>query len=301
MKNTVSSILIFVTIGSLLASFLMYKRYTSQRVLFVVDGQEIKKKDLDDRLDYLYSKPLLNKMIWTILIQKEAKDKGCFPTEKDIAEAIDEMDRLTPTMTASARQTDPSLTLFKDMVRTNLALRNLRIQGLHTVPGEVEKFYAAHTARFTLPPQAQTTCVLASDAVARDAAKSMLAQDVSNDVISGTKGLKVVGLNAEAFGQIPPDVTSQILKLHEGVVGSYPLGRGYLVIRIDKVAPQGAPPLKAIWPKVKMALLESKAPSTDKVVADIRQHANIVTESPKYAAAAPAIGGPSPFASGSSH
>jgi hypothetical protein len=297
MKNSLVALMAAITVISLVSSFLVFKRYTSQRVLVVVNGQEIRKKDLDDRIDFLYTKPLLNKMIWTSLIQQEARSKHCFPTDKDVDDAVAEMDRLTPTVTASARQADRSMTLFRDMVRTNLALRNLRILGLHTKPGEVEAYYATHKAQFTQPPQAQTTCVLASDSVARDSAKAMLTEGVSTDVIAGTQGLKVVGLNAESFGQLPPAVTKQILQLQQGAIGSYPLDKGYLVIRVDKVSPQGAPPLKTIWPRVKMALLESKAPSADKVADEIRQHANIVVESDKYSSAVPKPGGPSPFSS----
>jgi len=289
MKNGLLALMTLIAAASIVGNVVLYERYSSHRTLFVVNGDAISRKDLDDRVDFLYSKELLRKMIWTKLVEQEATKKHCLPTDKDVKDAIAKIDRENPTATNAAREIDPTLTLFKRALRAELAIRNLEVQDVHLTPAQVDEFYAKHKALFALPPQSQTLAVVAQDSVACDVAKSLLAQGVTTDVIAETNGLKVVGRTIRLVGQLPGPVSQQVLSLRPGEIGVYKLGKKFLVVKILSVAAAGVQPLDKIRAQVEMAARLAHARTQADVLADIRRRANIVVDSEKYAAAVPPI------------
>jgi len=296
MKQFLLPIVLLVALVSLAGNVYLLKKSSPQRPLILVNGEPVRQQDLDDRVDFLYSKELLSKMIWTKLVLQEAARRNCVPTEGDVTTAIAGMDRANPSVTYSARKSDPNLVLFRDAIRTNLALRNLQVADITVTPSDVDAFYQSHLSMFTLPTQTQATAVIAKDEVARSAAKSMLAQGVAPDVIAATPGLKVVGVNVGLAGELPPEISARLLMLKPGQIGEYNLGKEMLDVRVVSVSPQSVIPLDRCRHDVELAAKLAKAPSASSVLLDLRRRASIVPVAEKYADAIPPVtqGIPSP-------
>ncbi|HEY3329968.1 MAG TPA: peptidyl-prolyl cis-trans isomerase [Capsulimonadaceae bacterium] len=289
MKQLFLISLIVVATLSLAGNAYLWKAANKHKPLIVVNGEPITQFDLEDRVDYLYAKELLSKMVWTKLVLQEAERRKCLPTDADVTDAVHDMDRANPSVTYTARKSDPALKLFRDAVRTNLALRNLQVHDIKLAPNEAESYYRSHLGMFMLPTQTQSTAVVAKDPVARNAGRSMLAEGVAPDVIAATPGLKVVGVNVGLAGQLPPAISSKLLVLKPGQMGEYSLGTDTLIVKVVSVSPQSTPPFAAVRKKAEMAARLAKAPSQASVLNDLRRRADIAPVVERYADAIPPI------------
>lgn len=277
-----------IAIISVTGNILMYKRWSSQRVLIRVNGQNITRKDLDDRVDVLYARGLLNQMIWSALVRQEATKRRCMPTSHDVDQALNDLDRSDSQILTDARKTDPALVMFRDTLLSSLALRNLQIADVALAPGEAQRFYENHKSLFSIPEKANKTAVLATDQEAADAARNMLAQNVAPDILNSSPGVRLVDFDSELMNQLPADAINKIKSLSAGQIGEYPLDGQYLVVKVNSVLPAYTPPYSQIADKVEIAARLDRAPTQGAILANLRRRATIVAESDKYADAVPA-------------
>lgn len=287
MRNAYAAIVTIVAVVSLIGNFLLYNRYSSQRPLITVNDQVIRRKDLDDRLDYMYSNGILRQMIYSDLVMQAAQKEGVVPTEADVDKAFDQIKRTSPAIISNAEKLDPTLVYFRQALKTNLALNNLRAKDVQVSDQEVEAFYQEHRPQFALPQQTEAILVVASDQVGAQTAQRLLGNNVAPAVIAETRGLRVIGVNAPVSGTMPTAVSQQLLAAKPGQICTIPVGGAYLVGKITKVTPQQIPTLDQIRPQVEMAVRLTKAPPPAKYLEQLRENAKIVANTGKYAAAIP--------------
>lgn len=287
MNRSLSWIFATVAVISIVGNILLYSKYSSKRVLIRVNNGTIVRKDLDDRLDFLYARPILTQLIWRSLVLQEATARHCLPTHKDVTDALADIERHDPVSLVIARQTDRELDLYKDNLLVNLAVRNLRIADVVLSDAEAREYYAAHAIDFALPKRLLTTTVYARDAIACDAAKSMLTDGVAAANLSRVVGVRLVDLDNGLGEQLPVNLREKMKKLNRGDVAAYPYDGHFIVVRVDSVIPSKIPPYETIQDKVAIAAKLAMAPSTNEVLMGLRRHATITCEAPKYAAAVP--------------
>jgi hypothetical protein len=242
----------------------------------------ITRKNLDDRVDYLYARQILEKLIWNRLIMQEAQRKNCVPTDGQVQQMVAQIERTSPAIVDRARLVDPQLLMFKEDLATTMALRNIRIAGISVSDDEARTFYAAHKLQFALPVQSQTTTVIARDRLAADTARSLLTNGTEPALIAGRDGLSVVGIDANLTGTVPQSINEQVLRLKDGQIGEYQIGTQYMVVRIDKRSPAVIPSYESIQDQVAIAAKLAKAPPQDATLKELMKQANIHADSAKY-------------------
>lgn len=287
MRKAYATIVTIVAVVSLIGNYLLYMRYSSARPLITVNNQVIRRKDLDDRLDYLYSNNILRQMIYTDLIMQAAQKQNVVPTDADVDKALDELKRTSPGVIANNEKLDPKLFYFRQELKANLALNNLRTAGIQVSDQDVENFYQEHRKQFALPQQSEAILVVAPDSVGAQTAQRMLGNGVTPEVIAETRGLRVIGVNAPISGQMPLAISQQLLALKPGQIRTIPIKGGYLIGKVTSVSPQQIPSLDAIRPQVELALKLAKAPPQSKIMSDLVENAKIVADTGKYAPAIP--------------
>jgi hypothetical protein len=290
MKRLFLGLLCVVTLCSLLGNYLLFERYSSSRSVALVNDQVIRRKDLDDRLDCLYTTNVLRQMILTSVIVQAAQKANCMPTTADVAAAEQQMERTEPTILTQARTQDPTLTIFSEQIKSQLALRNLRIQSVSVSDSQARAFYAAHQSQFHLPAQSQTTLALAMDSLAAQSTVAMLQNGESAEMVAKQPGVRVVGINAAPISSLPDGISHTVLQMKSGQVRSFPVGGHFVVVRIEKAAPATTPSYQTIRPQVEIDARLAKAPPVDALLARLVADAQIKIESDKYAAAAPQVG-----------
>jgi hypothetical protein len=287
MKKYVPVILFLLLIGSVSANVLEFLRYSSTRPLITVNGIPITRKMFQDRVDYLYSKPILTQMIWQQIVEQAATANNCTASDADVQNAIDELQRSTPSVVETARKSDPNLMVFKSTLRSNLELRNLRMLGIQVSPQQVQDFYNTHLQLFKLPQQTQTTLVITTDAEDANSAQRLLQNGVAPSIIAQQPNLGVVGVNVKLNQQLPAYVGQEVLAMKSGDVKIIPVGTSFAVVKASSVANSGVPPLSQIADQVKIAATLALAPSEADELKKLRNEANITVQIDKYTDAVP--------------
>jgi hypothetical protein len=289
MKKILFPIAVIVAIISVFGNVMLFLRYSSTRPLISVNGVAITRKQFQDRVDFLYARPLLSQMIWQQIVMQAATKSNCVPTNLDVDQAMAELERTTPNVIENARKQDPSLGLFKEDLKSNLALRNLRMSGISVSPDEVQAFYNLHKSLFKLPEQTQTTLVIASNQVDAETAQRLLQDGVAPGIIAQQQGLGVVGLNVRLNQQLPEYVGQEVLAMKNGDVKVIPIGSSFAIVKAKSVAGSGIPPLSQIADQVRIAATLSKAPSEAAMLKTLRSAAQITAEVGKYEDAIPEL------------
>jgi hypothetical protein len=287
MKKTVLPLVVVIAIISIIGNVFAYYRYSSSRPVVTVDGQAITRKQLQDRLDFLYTRQVLTAMIWQKIVVDAAQKANCVPTDSDIQNAMDQLNRANPAIIEAAKRKDGTLSLFKQDLKANLAIRNLRMAGITASSADVQAFYKAHGVMFKLPEQTQTTLVLANNAEDAGTAQRLLQNGVSTAIISQQQGLGVVGLNVRLVRPLPNSIGRAVLAMKPGDVKIIPAGKQFAIVKAKSVSSEGVPPLNSIYDQVKTAYILSKAPSETDELKQLLGNAPLVANEAKYASAIP--------------
>ena len=288
MNKVVFGLISFVCVVSLIGNYLLYQRYSSSHPLIGVNNQVIRRKDLDDQLDYLYSRSVLRRMIIEQVVAQAAAQQHVTPSDADVATEITWLKRVNPQAIDQAQVLDPKLVVFKEQVRTQLAVRNLRTQGVMVSNSEVADYYHQHQQDFRLPPQVKGDVALAEDSIAAQAAAQLFRNNDSPDVVAEQNGVKVLGVNTAPMKTLPPGIEQAMMKMKAGEVRSFPAGSlQYLVVHVTQASPTNIPPLASIWPQVEIAAKLAKGPTTQDEMERLMSAAHIDVQTSKYADAVP--------------
>ena len=290
MKNFVIGTLVVTTVLSLAGNVLMYQRYSSNRPLVKVGGETISKKDYQDAVDYQTQGAILKKMVFTKLVTQAATHDHVLPTEADVAARVADLQRRDPQSLAGAASDPAKMADLRAGLKTDLALDNLRAEGVTVTDTEVAEFYAQHKAEFALPTQVQTTLIVTENAVDADTAAGLLRQKMPLDVIARQPRMHVAGLNGfhPDFSTLPPDVnrslSRQIYAIGAGGIKVIPLGKQFLTVAVNKSLVAGVPPLAQIKDQVTRLARLQKALSPAAELAKLYHSAAVGFEVDKYAA-----------------
>ncbi len=288
MNNAVGGLIGFVCVVSLAGNFLLYQRYSTAHPLIDVNNQVIRRKDLDDRLDYLYAKSALRNMIAEDVVDQAATQAKVMPTEADVDQEIARVARANPQVITQAKTLDPSLQIFRESVKTRLALRNLQIQGITVSNSEIADYYAQHRNEFRLPPQVKADLATAQDSIAAQAAAQLMKQNDPPSVIAEQPGVKVLGVTAPPVQKLPPSIEQGMLGMKSNSVKLFPIGsQAYLVVHVTKASPAQLPPLADVQPQVEIAARLAKAPTQQQEMAKLMAASHIDAQTSRYADAIP--------------
>ena len=275
MKPIVAGSLVAITALSLTTNALMYLRYSSSRPLVTVGSQVISKKDYLDAVDYQTQGAVLKKLVLQDLVTQAAAKAGVLPTAADVDARIADIQRRAPQLLAAANGDPAKMADFKDDLKTDIALENLRLQGVHVTDAEVADFYNRHRDPdpsknpLALPNQVQTALVVAQNSVDAVQAAALLKQNIGLDVIARQPRLHVVGVNGFTVNlqALPPAINQKIsaavFRMHPGDVQTVAVGKDYVVLRATRSSGAGIPSLAQIRPQVtRLAKLDKAIPAS---------------------------------------
>ena len=272
MKPIVTGSLVVLTAVSLTANALLYLRYSTSRPLVTVGNQVISKKQYQDALDYQTQGSVLKNLVLQDLINQAAAKAGVSPTDAEVAARIADIQRRAPQMLPGGGGDSAKMADFKDNLKTEMALENLRIQGVPLTDAEAADYYDRHKKDFALPTQVQTTMVVAGSAVDAAQATALLRQNIGVDVIARQPRLHVAGMNGFTVNTqaLPPAINQKlsaaVFRMKPGDVQTVPVGNEFIVLRANKSSAQGIPPLAQIRPEVvRLAKLEKAVPAATEV------------------------------------
>ncbi len=289
MKPIVTGSLAAVAVLSLTANALMYLRYSTSRPLVTVGSQVITKKNYQDAVNAQTQGGVLRKMVLADLVTQAAAAAHVLPSDADVDARIAEIRRADPQALSGADADPARMADFRQDVRENLALDNLRMQGVTVSAGEVAEFYAQHKAAFSLQRQVQTVVVATQNDVDAAAAAGLLQQSVPVDVIARQPRLHVVGMDGFTVNMsaLPPATAARfstlVLHMNAGQVRTFPADAAtILVVKAARVSPTGTPPLSQIAPMVTKIVRLQKAPSEAAELAKLYRQAPPVFSVAKY-------------------
>jgi hypothetical protein len=289
MKKFLVSMLCVVTVGSLAANFLIYKRLTRHRPLMRIGNDAILVKDYQEAIDTEYGKPVLTRLAYALVIQQAAKKAGVMPTDAELDAELKKIERRNPRMLEAAKRDPYRNKQLRETVITQMALDNLRIKDIKVSDTEAAAYYAAHKKSFALPIQASTTVAVAMNPVDARTAESLLAQkDMTLDVIARQPRLGVIGMNGfnPDWRSLPPDsrerIGNAVLALKPGQVTIVPVDGVYFVARSDRKAEATIPPFAKIQKEVVRAARLTKAPTSGQMLAQLYHDAKVTFEVEKY-------------------
>ena len=290
MKPFVAGTLVAVSAVSLTANALLYMRWSPNRPLVKVGSAVITKSDYQGAVDYQTQGAVLKKMVFADLVTQAAARAGVTPTDADVDADIADAQRRNPQALSEANMDPAKMYQLRQDVATDLALENLRIQGVPAGDAEVAAFYAQHKAAFQLPAQVMTTTVATQSAVDAATAASLLRQGISRDVIARQQRLHVVGMDGFTinFQGLPPAVSQKITAIVFGMkpgdTQTVEVGpQYYLTFRANKRLANEVPPLAQIKDQVTRMVRLTKAPTPKAELAKLYQSAQPQFNVSKYA------------------
>jgi hypothetical protein len=275
---------------SVAANALMYTRYSSSRpMLRMENGSVVTRKDFRDALDYQYGKPVLQKLVYTKLVNDAAKKAGLMPTDADVEKRIEQVSRTQTAMVEAARRDPSRMAQLKDDVKTDLALENLRIKDIDVTPAEVRSVYDRFGRYFATPGRVDATSVVSGNRVDASSAEEMLRQDIAPDVIARQPRLRVVGVGGyvpDLSGLKPEEVRrlqQAMYAAKAGEIRTVAVGGGFLTFRIKQQGRAGVLPFEKVKAEAtRLAKLE-KAPGAQEELARLYNRANVTFEMNQYA------------------
>ncbi len=243
---------------SVLANVVLYMRWSPGRALLTVGTHTVSKRDYEANLDAAAGKTVLSQMVVAELIRQAAARAGVTPTAADVDKRI----ALLRRQGALSGQSQPEI---QSAVEQNLALENLRMQGISVSDADVAAEYTKHPEKFRLPSQMSATLVVASSPDKAAQATHLLQTGVTPAAIAAVSGLQVDGINGFALpgGALSPALRQAILGLHDGQIRVF-ASRGSgasLVARANSHTPGILPPLPQVRDLVAREIRLQKAPT----------------------------------------
>ncbi len=177
-----------IAVCSVAANFVQYFRYSPSRPLVTVGHRVVSHGEYLADLDGAAGKQVLSRIVYGELILQGAAKAGLLPTPQDVDARIADLRR-------QSQQALPSDDVLYDQVRTQMALENLRLQGITATEAEVTAFYDQHKAQLAVPGRVNTTIVVTQSAADAARATKDLADGETEAQIAAEPGMHVGGVN----------------------------------------------------------------------------------------------------------
>jgi len=262
LRRLLSRMVYGVAVLSMLANVVLYVKWSPSRALLTIGKHTVSKREYEADLDLAAGKPVLTRMVVAEVIRQAAARAGVTPTAADIDARIALLRRggTLPNLPPAELNT---------AVGQDLALENLRMQGITVSDAEIADEYIKHAARYSLPAQMQATLVVAPNADKTAQAVHLLGTGVSPTGIAAIPGLRVDGINGFALpaGALTPTLRAAIMAQKDGEVQAYsghgtgPSQGASLVVKATSHVAGRLPPLPQVHDLVARELRLQKAPS----------------------------------------
>ncbi|MDQ2686678.1 MAG: peptidyl-prolyl cis-trans isomerase [Armatimonadota bacterium] len=241
------------------------------RPLVTAGGEPITKYAYQSALEQRDGKIILNKLVLAALVRQAAAREHVTPTDADV-------DARVAALKSSNSQAIPTdkvaLKAFREDLRTDMALENLRLKGVTASDAEVAAFFNRNKAAFTQPPQAQFTLVTSEHSADAQSAAALLQQGVSPEKIAARPRLHVVGVNGFNVN-MPPQLAqafkNTVFAMKPGQVKTMTVGSNYLTVKLKGLAPAVVPTLDQARAVATRQLKLLKAPSAQAELATLYQ------------------------------
>lgn len=268
-----------VVLGTLLAVSLVANvvqlviKYNARlsRPLVTAAGQPITKYAYQTALEQRDGKLILNKLVLAALVRQAAQREHVTPTDADVDARVA---ALKSANTQPIPTDKAALKAFREDLRTDMALENLRLKGVTVSDAEVAAFFNRNKAAFTQPPQAQFTLVTSEHSVDAQAAAALLQQGVSPEKIAAKPRLHVVGVNGYNVN-MPPQLAqafkNTVFAMKPGQVKTLTVGQNYLTVKLKGLTPAVVPTLAQARAVATRQLKLLKAPSAQAELATLYQ------------------------------
>ncbi len=237
--------------------------------LVTVGGQTITQGEYEAKLEATAGKAVLTQLVLTALVRQAAAKAGVMPADKDVDARIAALQRANPPQAQLV-----STPAGRDDLITDMALENLRLQGVTASDAEIAAFYADHKAAFTVPSQVQTTMVVSQALADSQRAELLLGDGVSPEAIARTPGLRVAGVGGFSvnMASLPPDVRQKIgqavLAMKPEQIKTIPVQDKYfLTFKVRSAQPTRTPLLSQIKDEVARQVRLQKAVSPQQELA----------------------------------
>lgn len=230
----------------------------------IVGDQTVTRRDYEEALEREAGKAVLTRIVYAALVRQAAAKSGLMPSDKDVDARIADLARRNPQVQVQAQ--DPvSGQAFRDNLRTNMALENLRIKNVTASEAEITAFYTANTSAFTLPSQFQTTLVLTQNQADATLAESLLRQGMSPDEIALRRRLHVAGINGFNINMaalpvaVRQDIGQAVSSMKPGQIKTLHESNVFFTIYVKSAQPASTPPLSQIHEEVARQVKLQKA------------------------------------------
>ncbi len=260
---------------------------TDTTPVVTVGGQAITRRDYEAALEQQAGKAVLNKLVYTLLVRQAAAKAGVLPSDADVTARLADLSRRNPQVQAQVQ--DPVHgPQFREDLRTDIALENLRIRNVAATEDEISAFYAGNKSAFTLPSQAQTTMVVTQNQADATLAESLLRQGMTPEEIALRRRLHVAGVNGfnVNMADLPPAVRENIgktvLAMTPGQVKTLPAGKVFFTFKLKSAEPTSTPPLSQIHEQVARQVKLQKAVSAQEELARLYAAHPPTFSDPKY-------------------
>ena len=278
-------LLAVIAVVSLVSNVLIYERFNTRKPIVTVGGQPISIYNFDSTMETKAGAPILKKMVYTDLVRQAAAKAGVMPTEADVDERIKELQVKQPQLAQQAANPD-----VREDLKTDLALENLRIQGVTASDAEINAFYNRNKNLFTVPSQVQTTMVVSQRQSDANKAEHLLQQDIKPETIAVQPGLHVAGVNGfnVNMAALPPAIRQQVgqtvLAMKPGQIKTLPLpGNVFLTFKVKSAHGNEIEPLGQVKDQVARQVKLQKAVSPQQELASLYQSNTPIFNISRYA------------------
>ncbi len=294
MKSFSARVFAIVAVLSLIGNVLMYLRWSPSRPLATVGGSVITRRDYQNHLEYQAGQAVLSKLVLDKLVAQAAAREGVTPTTKDVDARIAAIERRAPQLLTPYQQDETKMSEFRQDLRTNIALENLRVNEVKVTPSEVAAYYNAHKATFALSQQVKSITVISPSSMDAATATDLLRQKTPLDVIARQPRLHVIGVNGYSANLqgLPLALRKQISNFFQhGKIGDVrtfhftsPKESTFLTFQVVSISQAAIPPLGQIQDQVTRIVQLERAPSEQEELARLYQTSKPTFNSEKYAA-----------------
>lgn len=245
------------------AAVVTYMRFSTLRPLVTVGNRTISKREYLAVLDQRAGKQVLDNLVFGELVRQAATKAHVMPSSKDVdtrLALIQANDRTFDQAVAAAGGLDQ----FRQGVQTDLALDNLRTQGIPATDAEVTRFYSTNQALFRHQAHAQIALIAADSMTDAQAAAHLLTQGVAPEVIARQPGFHLVGQGGYALKATSAQqrqLLASLRTMKAGDVKAMTVGSQSLAVKVTTLLPAQTPTLAQVRDQVTRLVKLQKAPT----------------------------------------
>ena len=259
---------VFICSAALIIGMAPFGWAQEKEVVAVVNGVEITKDELVQRLITLGGKPILSQMISEILIQQKAEEEKVKVKAKEIDAKIEEFKKRFPNEKVFNQQLarrNMTIEKLKRQIENQLLMERLISKAMAVTDEEIKDYFEKNKARFGKPEEIKARHVLVkTEEEAKEILKQLkkgvnfakLAKKRSADHATKDKG---GDLGFFSRRTMTPAFEKAAFALEVGKIsGVVKSSYGYHIIKVEEKKPAKVATLKSVKKEIKKILTQQK-------------------------------------------